>query len=739
MKGVVSLFLLAGWVLAGGTVRAAQADSEPVSSRPRPDLQAREAEVAPVLDGDVLGDPAWDGVPFASGFVQTTPDEGAPASQRTEVRIIYDDRFLYVGVICFDDFPSGIIVADSRRDASLDETDSFQVIFDTYHDLQNGFVFGTNPAGQEYDGQLANEGEGGGRGASVGGFNLNWDGSWEVATRRGDFGWSAEFAIPFRTLRFAGGDGLQQWGLNFRRTIRRRNETAFWAPLSRQYGLYRLSQAGTLDDLRIRPPRNLKITPYGLVQARREGTVDAGTDTNVEAGLDLKYSVTPGLTLDVTINTDFAQVEADEQQINLDRFSLFFPEKRPFFLENAGLFSVGEPGEVELFFSRRIGLGPAGEVIPIIGGARLSGKVRKTNIGFLDMATDKVTGVAETENYAVARISRELPHRSAIGFLFTNRQSTGDQPAEDEYGRTFALDGRVGIGQYQRVAGYVARTDNSDGGSNQYSYRTSYTYDSGEWLLNAGYTEVGEGFDPQVGFLRRSAYRKPDALIFRRYRPKNSKHIQELRPHVSYRGFWDFDGFQESGFLHMDNHIEWKKGQEFHTAINLTREGVKEAFEIFPGIMVPPGTYDHSEVALVAFSNRGAPVSFSLNTTVGGFFGGDRINIAPGVRVRFGDNFNTELTWRYNNIDLPEGDFETNLGLWRLSYSFTPRMFLESLVQYNDVDDNLSANLRFGWLQTANVGLFVVYNDIQEIGPLGPPRPDRSLTVKMSWQFDALR
>ncbi|TDI33544.1 MAG: hydrolase [Acidobacteria bacterium] len=739
MKGVVSLFLLAGWVLAGGTVRAAQADSEPVSSRPRPDLQAREAEVAPVLDGDVLGDPAWDGVPFASGFVQTTPDEGAPASQRTEVRIIYDDRFLYVGVICFDDFPSGIIVADSRRDASLDETDSFQVIFDTYHDLQNGFVFGTNPAGQEYDGQLANEGEGGGRGASVGGFNLNWDGSWEVATRRGDFGWSAEFAIPFRTLRFAGGDGLQQWGLNFRRTIRRRNETAFWAPLSRQYGLYRLSQAGTLDDLRIQPPRNLKITPYGLVQARREGTVDADTGTNVEAGLDLKYSVTPGLTLDVTINTDFAQVEADEQQINLDRFSLFFPEKRPFFLENAGLFSVGEPGEVELFFSRRIGLGPAGEVIPIIGGARLSGKVRKTNIGFLDMATDKVAGVAEKENYAVARISRELPHRSAIGFLFTNRQSTGDQPPEDEYGRTFALDGRVGIGQYQRVAGYVARTDNSDGGSNQYSYRASYTYDSAEWLLSAGYTEVGEGFDPQVGFLRRRAYRKPDVLIFRRYRTKHSKRIQELRPHVSYRGFWDFDGFQESGFLHMDNHIEWKNGQEFHTAINLTREGVKEAFEIFPGIMVPPGTYDNSEVALVAFSNRGAPVSFALNTTVGGFFGGDRINISPGVRIRFGDNFNTELTWRYNNIDLPEGDFETNLGLWRLSYSFTPRMFLESLVQYNDVDDNLSANLRFGWLQTANVGLFVVYNDIQEIGPLGPPRPDRSLTVKMSWQFDALR
>jgi hypothetical protein len=732
---MVSL-LLAGLALAGGVARA---DPESSSAMPRPELTARPAAEAPVLDGHVLGDVAWDGVPAATTFIQTTPDEGAPASQRTEVRIIYDDRFLYVGVICFDDDPESIIVADSRRDASLDETDGFQVIFDTYHDLQNGFVFGTNPAGQEYDGQLASEGEGGGRGASVGGFNLNWDGSWDVATLRGGFGWSAEFAIPLRTLRFAAGEDLSVWGLNFSRTIRRRNETAYWAPLSRQHNLYRLSQAGTLTGLRLKAPRNLKITPFALAQVRREGTTDAGTETTGEIGLDLKYSVTPGLTLDVTVNTDFAQVEADEQQINLDRFILFFPEKRPFFLENAGLFSVGEPGEVELFFSRRIGIGPDGEVVPMVGGARLSGKVKKTNIGFLDMATDKVTGVTGEENYAVARISRELPRRSALGFLFTNRQSTGDQPPEDEYGRTFAVDGRVGMGLYQQVSAYVARTDNSAAGKDQYSYRAGYSYDSAAWLLAAGYTEVGEGFDPQGGFLRRRAYRKPDATIFRRYRPRHSKHIQELRPHVQYRGFWDFDGFQESGFLHMDNHIEWKQGQELHTAINVTREGVKEAFEIFPGIMVPPDTYDNSEVSLSGFSNRGKPVSFEMEATVGGFFGGDRVSLSPIVRIRFGDNFNTELTWRRNNIDLPEGDFETNLGLWRLSYSFTPRMFLESLVQYNDVDDDLSANLRFGWLQTANVGLFVVYNDIQEIGPQGPPRPDRSLTVKLSWQFDALR
>ena len=313
----------------------------------RPEAAAVRVEEVPVLDGEVLQDPAWGVARPLTEFWQTTPDEGSPASEKTEVRVIYTADTLFFGVVCYDGDPDSLIVSDRGRDDALDEIDSFQIILDTYLDRQNGFVFGTNPAGIEYDGQVSKEGQDGGRlltggqqAGSGGGFNLNWDGQWEVQTLVSEIGWSAEFAIPLRTLRYRSGDG-QVWGLNFQRNIRRRNESAFWAPLRRQYDLYRLSSAGTLTGLDLQQQRNLQWIPYVLGQVRqREGETDR-TNWLGELGTDFKYGVTPSLTLDVTYNTDFAQVEVDEQQINLDRFNLFFPEKRPFFLENAGLFSVG--------------------------------------------------------------------------------------------------------------------------------------------------------------------------------------------------------------------------------------------------------------------------------------------------------------------------------------------------------------------------------------------------------------
>lgn len=344
------------WVLVSGlpihSVFSQDRANGSASDRPAseaPVAVAMRVSAAPTLDGDVLGDPVWTEAQPITRFWQTTPEEGQPASERTEVRIVYTDQALYFGVVCYDRLPESIIVSDSRRDAPLDETDSFQIILDTYRDRQNGFVFGTNPAGIEYDGQVTNEGQGTGfgggrqRGGSGGGFNINWDASWEVRTKISEIGWSAEFAIPFRTLRYRKAQ-RQIWGINFQRNIRRRNETAFWAPLPRQFNLYRLSLAGVLTGLEIRRQRNLKIIPYTLGEARRDFSETSGTDWLGEAGVDLKYSITPSLTLDATYNTDFAQVEVDEQQINLDRFNLFFPEKRPFFLENAGLFAVTARG-----------------------------------------------------------------------------------------------------------------------------------------------------------------------------------------------------------------------------------------------------------------------------------------------------------------------------------------------------------------------------------------------------------
>jgi hypothetical protein len=738
--------LPAAWLVLAvlaGTPPPALARDEPSTpnlppSEPPTALATRGG--APVLDGDVLSDPAWGKAPPLTSFWQIAPDAGAPASQPTEVRILFTDDTLYFGVVCRDSEPSGIVVNESRRDSELTETDSFQIILDTYRDHQNGFVFGTNPAGLEYDGQVTNEGQGGGvtpgLGSSLGGFNKNWDASWTVSTRSGDFGWSAEFAIPFSTLRYDRAKA-PVWGLNLQRNIRRRNEQSFWAPLPRQYTLFRLSQAGSLAGLEPPRQRNLKLSPYALGELTESPATNVARDTNASFGGELKWSVTPSLVLDATVNTDFAQVEVDEEQINLDRFNLFYPEKRPFFLENAGFFTLGSPGEVELFFSRRIGIGPAGELIPILGGGRLSGKLGGWNVGFVDMQTRSTSGVPAS-NFAAARVLRELPNRSRVGALFVNRSGTGDAAASGDHNQTYGADARWGIGRYGALEGYAAKTTTPGLRGDDYAYNAQASLDSPAWWLVAGLTEVGQNFNPEVGFLRRSGYRKPEALVMFRHRPKDFLGLLELRPHVSYRVFYKPDGFQESGFLHMDNHSEWKSGYELHTGVNLTREGVIRSFEIYPGVVVPPGTYDNAELQLVGITNQGAPLSLEARLTSGGFFGGSRLSTIAAVRGRLGESFNAYVDYSRNDVELPEGDFVTNLLKLRVSYSFTPRLYLQALVQWNDVTSNWSTNLRLGWLQTANTGLFVVYNENRDPTTGGVGLRDRSFTIKYSRMFDLL-
>ena len=714
----------------------ASAQTKPGSANVATALRATEV---PTLDGDVLGDPAWKNAPPITSFVQEQPVEGQPASEKTEVRVIFTADTLYVGVVLYDSDPGGIIVSDARRDAPMDDTDSFQMIVDTYRDRQNGFVFGTNPAGVEYDGQVTNEGQGGGglgfgqmqSAGSGSGFNINWDGAWTVRSKISAQGWSTEFAIPFRTLRYPAATE-QAWGINFQRNIRRKNERAFWAPIPRQFNLYRLSLAGSLTGVQTPALKNLRITPYVLGNALESGVIPADSEFLGEVGGDLKYSLTPSLTLDATVNTDFAQVEVDDQQVNLDRFNLFFPEKRPFFLENAGFFSVGNPGEVDLFFSRRIGISNAGEAIPIPG---------RFNVGMLNMQTDDFDGTVASTNFTVMRVSRDLPNRSSIGGIFTNRLETGDLARERSPGRTYGVDGKWGVAPTSMVTGFFAKTD-TDGvtdGTHAFNIRSQTNHP--QWDLNAGYQEVGAGFNPEVGFLSRRGYRKPDVMLMTRFRPKDFINIQELRPHATFRGFWGLDGFQETGFLHLDNHWQFRDSTEVHTGMNLTREGVRTPFEIYPGIVVPPGTYDHAEAQLVYMSNQGAPLSVQMRVTAGGFFGGDRLALTPTIKFRAGDALTTEFNYQRNEVDLPGGAFVTNLIRTRVSYSFSSRVFTQALVQYNDRADLWSMNFRFGWLQAANTGLFVVYTDTRGLYDLfdRPERTDRSLIVKYSYMFDLFR
>jgi len=718
-----------------------------------PLARAMRVEEGPVVDGEVLSDPVWGAATPVGGFRQSTPDEGEPASERTEIRVVYTDDTLYFGVVLFDDDPSTIIVADSRRDSSLDETDSFQLILDTFLDHQNGFVFGTSPSGLEFDGQVTNEGQGSGRfggggggragsgqqRGSGGGFNQNWDGAWQVETRITDIGWIAEFAIPFRTLRFNAGD-VQTWGINFQRNIRRRNETAYWSPLPRQFNLYRLSLAGQLAGLDIRSPRNLKLTPYVLGQAIDTAASPADSTVLGDVGADLKYSITPGLTLDATYNTDFAQVEVDEEQVNLDRFNLFFPEKRPFFLENAGIFSVGLPGQVEMFFSRRIGIGDEGVQVPILGGGRLSGKVgRNTNVGLLNMQTESVGTGQQANNFSVARVRQDIAGRSSVGAMFVNRQRTGSMTADDDRNRSYAADGRWGIGQRGTLSGFVGQTDTPGVSGDAHAYDISSNYNAEALQLGLSYTEVAPDFNPEVGFFTRRAFRRANGRAFLTLRPDDLLGLHELRPHMTHFTFWSFEGGgMETQYTHIDNHWEWRSGHELHTGMNITAEGVFAPFEIFPGMIVPPGTYDHKEAQLVVLTNQGAPVSLEMRTVIGGFFGGDRLQLRPTLSVRAGETVNAQFSWDRNDITLPGGSFVANLGRVRVNYSFTPRMFAQALVQYNDRADLWSSNFRFGWLQDANTGLFVVYNDTQGLRDFVPSGAGRSLTVKYSLLIDVL-
>jgi len=728
------------WALAPGSfllvLMCSSSGIYAVDPSQQPIGQAHKLNSAPTIDGEVQNDVAWKGAPAFTNFWQTQPDEGLPATQRTEVFVGYTADTLYIGVILYDTNPEGIIVSSSQRDASLDETDSFQVFLDSYLDRQNGFVFGTNPAGIEYDAQITKEGSSGSFGSGGGGFNLNWDTSWSVKAKISDIGWSAEMAIPFKSLRYGPGD-IQSWGINFQRNIRRNNETVFWAPLSMQRNLYRASEAGTIQGIGVPAQRNLQVTPYVLGLANRGGDLN-GTDFDSEFGVDIKYSITPSLTLDATYNTDFAQVEVDEFQVNLDRFSLFLPEQRPFFLENAGQFAVGSPQEVELFFSRRIGIGASGEKIPIVGGVRVSGKVgNKTNVGFLQMRSESVSGIAPKNDYTVARVSRELANRSSLGAIIVNRHGNGGGDNNTAY----AIDGQYGIGSNLTLSGFVAKTSTSGAGGDGHAFKGAADYSSELWSSIFSYTEVDKDFNPEVGFTSRRGFRKISGFVLRRIRPDNLWGLQELRPHVAYRGFWDFDGFYETGFVHVDNHWEWKNGNEIHTGVNFTHEGVKQAFDIVKGVTVQPGSYNHSEAAYVAFTNQGAPLSFSVRGVVGGFFGGDRVRVIPSMQFRIGDAFTSEVSWAHNRIDLPvpNGNFNVDLARLRLTYSFTPKISIQALLQYNKRDEVLATNFRFAWLQSANAGLYLVYNEVDDDGLGAPNKPRREFVLKYSRIFSLLK
>ena len=708
----------------------------------RPEVKINYIENDPIIDGNVINDKTWNSIFPITSMTQVTPNFGEPSSEKTEIRLAYTDRNLFISVVGFDSDPSKIVVSDSKRDADLNDEDSFLFILDTYNDFQNGFLFGTNSDGMQYDAQIDNEGIGNfnpnsrQKGGTLGGTNVNWDASWEVKTIKGDFGWSAEFSIPLSSLRFLPGEN-KTWGLNFQRNISKNSETSFWASLPLGFDIKRVSISGKLKGLDLKSPKNLKIIPYTIGNASYQ-KLDNQTDVSVDldAGFDIKYSLTPGLTLDLTYNTDFAQVEVDEQQVNLDRFNLFFPEKRAFFLENAGQFSVGSPGEVDLFFSRRIGIGDEGQVVPIKGGGRISGKIGQTNVGILNMVTDEISDQNIYENnFSVARVNHDFNNsRSSLGVVYVGKNEMGD--SNKHYNNVYAIDGKLGLGKKADITGFFSKSDSPGIDSSDHSFKLIANYNWDGWRINAGYTEVGEGFNPEVGFLMRSAFKKPEFIVFKQIRLKDFGPLLEVRPHIAHRSYFDFQDRLVSSWTHIDNHWVWPSGFEIHTGVNITSEGVFDAFKI-SDVEIPSGEYYHNELQLYIKSNPNTALSFTSRTVIGGYYGGDRFLFSNNLKYRIGNKFNSTLNLDYTKLNLENGDINALITGLRLSYSFSPKMYLQSLIQYNNVTNVTSVNTRFGMLQTANSGLFVVINFIKDSDWFDYIN-NRSISVKYSYQFDAL-
>jgi hypothetical protein len=357
------------------------------------------------------------------------------------------------------------------------------------------------------------------------------------------------------------------------------------------------------------------------------------------------------------------------------------------------------------------------------------------------MQTGSQPDAAAANNFSVARVARELPNRSRVGAMFVSRVATGSQAGDDDYNQTYGFDARWGVGRYGLVDGWIGKTHTPGRPGNDLAFNLGASYTSQRWRLTTEYTEVQQNFNPEVGFLRRGAYRAGSVFIFRTVRfGENRFRLHEWRPHTMFRGTWGItDGLYESGHWHIDQHLQWRNSTEIHTGMNLTHEGVRRPFEISPGVWVGPGMYDHSEAQIVQRTNEGYWISLNNTVTAGGFFGGRRFSLTPTVRIRAGDTFNAELGVNFNDVDLPGGRFQANLFRSRLSYSFTTRMYTQALLQYNSQSRLWSTNLRFGWLRDANTGLFVVYNDTQDYSARESLTLGRSLTIKLSRMFDVLR
>ena len=684
-----------------------------------------------------LDDEVYATTPPIDGFIQQEPTEGAPATEKTLVWVFYDDRNIYVSARCYDSHPERDVLTEMRRDnTNVTQNENLTVVFDTFLDRRNGLFFQTTPLGTYRDQAVVDDV-----------LNVNWNTVWTVRTGTFDGGWTAEFAIPFKSLRYPA-PGPQVWGVNFRRVVKWKNEFSYLTAMPRSYGtgnaIGRMGPAGTMVGLETpSASKNLELKPYAVATSTtdRAATVPFSNDPGGNGGFDFKYGLTRSLIADVTVRTDFAQVEEDLQQVNLTRFSLFFPEKRDFFLEGQGIFafggigsgSGGSPGDVPvMFFSRQVGL-LKGQVVPVLGGARVTGRTGRYTIGALNIETGGKSSIgARATNFSTVRVKRDVLRRSNIGVVGT-RRSVGINGGGAN--TLVGVDGNFFLLTNVTANAFYARTDTPgrDGGTG--TYRGTFEYAGDRYALQAEHLLVGENFDPQVGFVRRTDFRRSAAEARFTPRPKRRNRVRK------YTFLGSIDYVTNASATQVQNkelrgsfQTEFQNSDQTTAEYTHAYELIPKAFAISPGVFVPVGGYDSDNARITYSLGQQRPVSGRLAFGHGALYGGTRTEASYSGRVALRPQLAVEPSLSLNWVDLPFGSFSAQLVSTRLIFTPSPRMILSSLVQYNASGHSVTSSARLRWEYRPGSELFLVYTDGRNLLDTQTPTGllNRSVAVKVT-------
>jgi len=694
---------------------------------------------APKIDG-TLNDAEWQLAPVQGRFIQREPQFGWESTERTEFRILYDDKTLYVGVWAFDSDPKGIIASELKRDSLLRKGDQIKITLDTFHDHRNAFYFATNPLGALKDSQSVEEGRT---------INYDWNAVWANKTSIDDQGWYVEIAIPLSQLRFNASAGEAVWGLNVCRIIMRKNEETYWVPFPREWqamGFARVSGAGVLKGLQnLQPRRRVEFVPFFSPHITRDYDAGTPTRTTQDVGFDLKVGLTQSFNADLTYKTDFAHVEADQEVVNLSRFSLFFPEKRQFFTESAGIFDFGQnegsgvgSGLLSLFYSRRVGL-QDGREVPVLAGGRITGRAGHTTVGVMNIETDEASiqaggvGAPVTRvpraNYSVMRVKRDLFAKSSVGGMILNR--TGGGKGDN---RAIGLDGVFTFGKLDWVVlGAKTFTDGQSGRNWAVATRAKWTSEKFETGLT--YVDIAERFNAEMGFIPRTDIRNVVAQAAWTPRPK-WKGVRQLRFNVDTSYF--------------ENHLGRKESQGTGYDFSVTRQdsssfgfNIDSQFDFLPfdwstsGGVIPSAEYRWRTVRGFYNSNQSRRLYGSVSAEAGGYYSGDKQTYRAELSFVPKDTLLVENFYTRNRVVLPvTGPYVTNVLSTRISYSFSPALFVKSFVQFNDTTRTASLNLLLWYIYRPGSDFYIVYNQGFETAVPGPRdfrTRGRSLAVKATY------